>query len=322
MVKKILTAIVAVLLLLVLVLVVKFYVLSPRLRPAADLKAPSTPEAIARGKYLVDSVTGCLGCHSPVDESVSGEPPLPGRLGAGRDFGLMPGFPGHIRAPNLTPDPDTGLGSWTDGEIVRAIREGVSKDGRPLFPMMPYGSYGKSLSDADALAIVAYLRTLPAIKNDPGRTQLDFPVAMFVRAAPAPLAESPVGEPPESDPVARGQWLLTVASCHDCHDSVNSRHEPIPGKALAGGSPMPIPNKGTVYTANITSDPATGIGSYTDDDLLRVLSEGKGKSGQTLYAMPWRYYGGMTEADKRALIAALRKVPPVANAVQPATFQR
>ncbi|HEX3773084.1 MAG TPA: c-type cytochrome [Polyangiaceae bacterium] len=320
--KKIVGGVAAVLVLAILGLVVKFYLLSPRSRPAPDVKAPTTAEAIARGKYLVDSVTACLGCHSQVDDTISGEPPVPGRLGSGRDFGLLPGFPGHIRAPNLTPDKDTGIGSWSDGEVARAIREGVTKDGRPLFPMMPYGSYGKSLSDADTLAIVAYLRTLPAIKNDVGRTQIDFPVSMFVRAAPAPLEKSPSGEPPESDVVARGEWLLTVCSCHDCHDSVNARHEPIAGKSLAGGGEMPIPGKGSVYSANITSDPATGIGAYSDDDLLRVFNEGKGKSGATLYVMPWRYYGGMTDADKRALIAALRKVPAVQNVVPAATFAR
>jgi Cytochrome c len=322
MLKKVVGGVLGVMALSVLALVVKFYLLSPRLRPAADLKAPNTPEAIARGKYLVDNVTGCLGCHSQIDETAPGEPPVPGRLGSGRDFGLMQGFPGHVRAPNLTPDLDTGIGSWSDGEVVRAIREGVSKDGRALFPMMPYGSYGKSLSDEDTLAIVSYLRTLPPIKNDPGRTKIDFPVSMFVRAAPAPLEKSALGEPPASDPEARGEWLLTVCSCHDCHDSVDGHHQPIPGKSLAGGSPMPIPGKGDVYTANITSDPATGIGAYSDDDVLRVFNEGKGKSGTVLYAMPWRYYGGMTDPDKRALIAALRKVPAVANVVPAATFQR
>ena len=322
MLKKVVGGIVGVVVLLVLALVVKFYLLSPRMKPAAELKAPTTPEAIARGKYLVDNVTACLGCHSQVDETVSGEPPVPGRLGSGRDFGMMQGFPGHIRAPNLTPDPETGIGSWSDGEVVRAIREGVSKDGKTLFPMMPYGSYGRALSDEETLSVVAYLRTLPAIKNDPGPTKIDFPVSMFMRAAPAPLEKSPPGEPPASDPVARGQWLLTVCSCHDCHDSVNARHEPIPGKSLAGGMPMPIPGKGNVYTANITSDPATGIGAYSDDDLRRVFKEGKGKSGATLYAMPWRYYGGMTELDIGALIAALRKVEPVVNAVPAVAFQR
>jgi hypothetical protein len=85
---------------------------------------------------------------------------------------------------------------------------------------------------------------------------------------------------------------------------------------------MPVSGKGTVYSANISSDAATGIGSYSDDELLRVFNEGKGKAGQTLYSMPWRYYGGMTDMDKRALIAALRAVPAVVNVVQAATFAR
>ncbi len=322
MARKALVGVAALFALLVLVALAKFYVLSPRLRPAVDWHAPSTAEAIARGKYLVESVTGCLGCHSPIDETLSGEPPIPGRLGSGRDFGVWPDFPGHVRAPNLTPDPETGIGSWSDGEVVRAMREGVSRDGRPLFPMMPYGAYGRSLSDDDALAIVSYLRKLPTIKNDAGRTQLNFPVSMFVRGAPAPLDKSAPPPPPETDPLARGQWLLTLCSCHDCHDSVDGHRQPIAGKALAGDVPMPIAGKGTVFTANISSDPATGIGAYTDDDILRTLNEGKGKSGATLYAMPWRYYAGMTESDKRALVAALRQAPPVVNVVRPATFQR
>ncbi|MET0793016.1 MAG: cytochrome c [Polyangiaceae bacterium] len=334
--KKLGLALSALFALLVLAVIVKFYVLSPRLRPALDVHAPHTPEAIARGKYLVDNVTGCLGCHSPIDEAVSGEPPLPGRLGSGRDFGVIPDFPGRIRAPNLTPDPETGIATWSDGELLRAMREGVSRNGRPLFPMMPYGAYGRALDDDDALAIVAYLRTLAPIKNDAGRTELDFPVSMFVRAAPAPLEKSPPPAPleilppdpidpgfePPRDALARGQWLLTMCSCHDCHDSVNGHREPIPGKALAGDVPQPIAGKGTVYSANISSDPVTGIGAYSDADLLRALNEGKGKSGATLYGMPWRYYAGMTEADKRALILALRKALPVVNAVRPATFPR
>jgi hypothetical protein len=322
MLKKIIGALLGVILLVVLGLGIKFYWLSPRLRPAQDLKAPLSFDAVIRGRYLVQSVTGCLGCHSEINEAVSGEPPVDGRLGSGRDFGLLPGFPGHIRAPNLTRDPDTGIGKWTDGELVRAIREGVSRDGQPLFPMMPYGAYSKTLSDEEVLDIVAYLRTLPAIKNDAGRTTVNFPVSMFVRAAPAPLVKSPAGEPPFSDTLARGQWLLIACSCHDCHDSVDGHRQPIPGKSLAGGVPMPVSGKGLVYSANISSDPATGIGSYSDDELLRVLNEGKGKAGQTLYSMPWRYYGGMTDTDKRALIAALRAVPAVVNAVQAPTFAR
>jgi len=318
--KKILIGAFGVVLLLVGLAIVKFYLLSPRFRAAPEMKAEASPDALARGQYLVDHVTGCLGCHSAIDETQSGEPPVPGRLGSGRDFGAMPGFPGHLIAPNLTPDKETGLGAWSDGEIARAIREGVSRDGHALFPMMPYVAYSKTLTDADVLAIIAYLRTLSPNKNDPGKTKIDFPVSMFIRAVPAPLTQA--AAPPAADTLSRGQWLLTACSCHDCHDSVNARHEPIAGKALAGGMAMPIPGRGQVYAANISSDLATGIGAYSDDDLLRVLSSGKNKAGAPLYGMPWLYYSGLTETDKRALIAALRAGPAIVNAVPAPAFAR
>src|SRR5262245_51276869 len=105
-VKRALLAVGALLLLGVLGLSVKFYVLSPQTRPAPDVKAPTSPEAIARGKYLANHVAACLGCHSKVDETISGEPIVEGFAGSGRDFGLIPNFPGHIRSPNISPDKD------------------------------------------------------------------------------------------------------------------------------------------------------------------------------------------------------------------------
>lgn len=299
-------------------LALKFYALSPASRPAPDVKAPTSPEAIARGRYLVEHVTGCTGCHSPVDDTKPGDFVVAGREGAGRDFGEWPGAPFHLRAPNLTPDRATGIGGWTDGEVLRAMREGVSRDGRALFPMMPFATYARTLSDDDALAIIGYLRTLRPIANDPGRTDVAFPVSMFVRAAPRPLAAQPPPAPPATDLLARGNWLLDACSCHDCHDSVDARREKIAGKALAGGARFDLAGgKGYAVASNITSDAATGIGAYSDDDLRRVFDEGKGKSGRALYVMPWSFYSGLSRDDKNALIAALRKVAPVANLVAP-----
>jgi hypothetical protein len=320
--KKVLLVLAAVLVLAVVLVVVKFYVLSPNMRAASDVKAPRTPEAVERGRYLAHHVAGCLVCHSQVDETKPGEPIVEGRTGSGRDFGVLPGFPGHMRAPNLTPDPETGIGNHTDGELLRAIREGIGRDGHVLFPFMPYVNYAKTLSDTDALAVIAYLRSLSPIKNKIEPSTVIFPVSMFVRAVPAPLTASPPGQPPSSDPVARGNWLILAGSCHDCHDGFNARHEPIAGKELSGGFEFASPaGKGSVFAANITSDAATGIGSYTDEDLMRVFTDGVNKSGRKLYNMPWPYYAGQTEEDKRALIAALRKVPPVSNVVKPSTLK-
>lgn len=314
-------AIGALLIVAVLGLVVKFYLLSPKLRPAPEVKAPSSPEAIAHGKYLVDHVTGCLGCHSQVREDEPGEPAVETMLGSGRDFGEIAGL-GHMRAPNISSDPERGIGRWSDGEVLRAIREGVSRDGRPLFPQMPYLTYGAALSDDDALAIIAYLRTLKPVASNPGPFEVNFPISMFVRAAPKPIDASPPPAPPPTDRLARGRWLLKVASCNDCHDSVDARHQKLPGGELAGGAEFPLPQgKGTAVAPNITSDKATGIGAYSDDDVLRVFDEGKGKSGRVLYVMPWRYYGGMTRDDKLALVAALREAKPVANLVRPSEIR-
>ena len=101
-------------------------------RPAPDLKVEITPAKVARGKYLANHVNACLACHSPLTEA---HLPKPGMVGAGgRLFGREDGLPGNIYATNLTPDPETGLGTWTGGEVARAVREGVGTDGHALFP--------------------------------------------------------------------------------------------------------------------------------------------------------------------------------------------
>lgn len=313
-------AIVALPVLGIVVMLTRFYGFAPKSRPAPVMSAPTSPEAVERGRYLVNHVAACIGCHSNIREDVSGEPPVPGKLGAGRDFGEVPDSPVHIRGSNITSDKEHGIGGWTDGEVARAIREGVSKDGRTLFPQMPYLTYRETLSDGEVLDIIAYLRTLKPLPDDPGRTSVGFPVSMFIRAVPQPLDKAAPPAPSPSDRMARGKWLLKVASCHDCHDSVDDHMQKIPGKDLAGGMKFSLP-KGTVYASNISSDKATGIGAYSVDDLRRVFHEGKGKDGHTLYVMPWSYYNGMTGEDLEALITALKEEPAVPNIVPRSTLK-
>ncbi|HWW63010.1 MAG TPA: cytochrome c, partial [Thermoanaerobaculia bacterium] len=136
----------------------------PAQRPASTEKIEATPERLARGKYLAHHVTDCFGCHSDHIDAF-GFPPKPGTEGqGGMSFSKADGFPGFLAVRNITPDPETGIGNWTDGEILRAIREGVDREGKALFPMMPYGGY-KELGDEDAKAIVAYLRTIKPIRH-------------------------------------------------------------------------------------------------------------------------------------------------------------
>jgi mono/diheme cytochrome c family protein len=273
--------------------------------------APKTPEAIERGRYLSEAMAGCVACHSPIDESRPGDFPQAGLEYSGRVFPAGSGFPGTIVAPNLTPDPETGIGGWTDGEIVRAIREGVSRDGRPLFPLMNYPGY-RMLSDDDVLAIVAYLRTRPAINRDNGRTQLDFPVGMMIRTMPQPLDGTPPGLPAAG--IERGRAMLTVMMCGECHTPRDDRGSPVAGMELAGGNAFNGP-WGVVYASNITSHPSAGIGAYSDDDLKRVFREGRNRAGRELWVMPWSITKHLTDADLDALIAALREVPASSNLV-------
>ncbi len=302
-------------------IVTKFYALSPKSRPASEMTAPRDAQTIARGEYLAKHVYVCMGCHSQTHDELPGDPPYEDKLGVGRDFGEVPSFPGHIRARNLTSDKTAGIGAWSDGEIVRAMREGIAKNGRPLFPIMPYPTYAKSMSDADALAVVAYLRTLSASTNDPGPMEINFPLRMFARAIPQPL-EKPAAPPPETG-IERGKWLLDACSCTECHTTKDKRYQALPGMYLAGGTAFPIRDKGSVYVANITSDKETGIGTWSDDEILAAIKTGVGKTkkNRALYAMPWPYYGGMTDDDLHWLVAALRQVPPVNHKVEDATLK-
>src|SRR5690242_13077154 len=134
----------------VIAAVVAFIVLKPPARrPATTEKFEPTKERLARGDYLVNHVTPCLHCHSTIDNEVFGGEIQPGTEGMGGfQFGPSDGVPGFVQAQNITP---AGLGDWTDGEILRAMREGVRKDGTALFPMMPYPQFA-IYDDEDAKA--------------------------------------------------------------------------------------------------------------------------------------------------------------------------
>jgi mono/diheme cytochrome c family protein len=138
----------------------------------------------------------------------------PGTEGSGQWFN-MPDLPGHIVAPNVTPDPETGAGTWTDDQLARAIREGIGHDGRALFPMMPYEDFRK-MSDEDLASIVVYLRSLPPVHNQLSKTKIIFPVKYLIRSVPEPVT-MPVASPDPSDRVKYGEYLVRIGGCGDCH---------------------------------------------------------------------------------------------------------
>lgn len=284
--------------------------LGPRLRPITSRTYQRTPARLERGKYLVESVAACLVCHSPHDWTKHDLPTPSGMAGAGEVFPLAK-LPGEVTAPNITPDPETGLGRWTDDEIGRAIREGVDRDGNTLFPIMPYDHY-RHLSDEDTASVVVYLRSLPAVRNPLPPTRIIFPVKYLIRGVPEPVT-APIPEPDVSTPVNRGKYLVEVAGCSDCH-TPQKRGQPLPGLNFAGGFVLEGP-WGRVAGANITPDASTGLSYENEATFASALRAGYVNGRALSPIMPWSAYRTLTDPDMLAMFAYLKTMPPVHHVV-------
>lgn len=283
-------------------------VIGPRSRALSDRHFETTNARFERGKYLVDSVMGCLGCHSEVDPGKPGSPALASRLGAGARWpdALYP----WVVAPNITPDKETGAGNWSDDMLARAIREGIGHDGRALFPIMPYQTF-RTMSDEDLAAVVVYIRSLPAVRNQWPSTQIPFPLNFLIKRFPQPVT-GPVAPPDQSAPVARGAYLVRMGFCSDCH-TPSENGEPIAGLQFAGGFVRSLPT-GVVASANITPD-ASGISYYDETLFIHAMREGKVGARTLNAAMPWWFYSKMTDDDLKATFAYLRTLKPIKHRV-------
>jgi mono/diheme cytochrome c family protein len=273
--------------------------------PATLAKA----DVVKRGEYLARAAD-CLACHT-----------APG----GQDYagGLAIELPfGTLYSTNITADKDTGIGSYSDQDFLNAVQRGIRKDGTRLYPAMPYPSY-TYMTDADALAIKAYLFSLPAIHAADRADTLTFPYnqrwAMipwsFVFNADARFA-------PNTSQTAqwnRGAYLAeALAHCGECHTPRNlafalNNHKKFAGALTAGWRAY-----------NITPDKDTGIGAWSDDDIASYLAEGhargrgtaSGPMGEAVDAS----FSHMTPEDIHALVTFLRSVPPIASPDLPATL--
>jgi mono/diheme cytochrome c family protein len=284
--------------------------LGPKARPLTDRTFERTPQRLERGHYIATALSGCVYCHSPHDWNAPGHPIVASMLGAG---GVLPfaNLPGRIVGPNLTPDPETGAGRWTDDQFARAIREGVGHDGRALFPMMPYPHY-RNMSDEDLASVVVFFRSLPPVRNALPPTEIIFPAKYLIRSVPQPVT-SPVPEPDKSDRVKYGAHLVDQAGCTDCH-TPQVRGQPLPGMEFAGGFTFPGP-WGTVAAANITPDPS-GISYYDESLFLDMMHNGQVKAHQLSPIMPVMIYKNMTDDDLKAIFAFLRTLKPVKHRVE------
>jgi mono/diheme cytochrome c family protein len=292
---------------------------SPSSANPANLKVEMTPANIERGRYLFVNLCDCGGCHSPRDFTRLGAPVVEAERGQGAVMPLA-GLPGRIVASNITPDPETGIGAWSDGEKIRAIREGVSRDGRALYPLMPYQRY-RLMSDEDAQALVAFLNSLKPIRNPLPKTQVSFPTSMWIKSVPQPVT-NPVPPMDEDGGEIYGEYLTALANCEECH-TPQVKGNAVPALRFAGGRLFETPY-GQVASANITPDAETGIGTWDFKrfqeamQAYRQYAQGGAPPArpEQFTLMPWAAYAGLTGHDLESLFIAMRARPPVSHQVQ------
>ena len=267
---------------------------------------------VKRGEYLMNGPVACGNCHNSRAEDMSF---VPGREFAGGFKIVDPAF--EVYTANITQDIETGIGSWSDQEIATAIREGKSREGGIIFPPMPVPTYN-SMSDDDVKAIVAYLRTVKPVHNEVPESKWNIPLQAMPPAKGSPA-------PDKGNKVAYGGYIVTaLAHCFECHSGPDERGVPDPVNRLgAGGFLITLAPGITVMTANITSDPETGIGKWSDDDIKKAMTTGIRSDGRHLSPpMPFSFFKNMTEEDLDAVVAFLRTIPPIKNAVERTEFQK
>lgn len=260
----------------------------------------ATPKAavLERGKYLMEGVVACGNCHMARGDKGQ---PLPEKgLSGGMVFDKPP-F--KAIASNITPDPETGIGKWTDAQLALAIREGVRPDKSVIGPPMPMGFY-RYLSDDDLAAIIAYMRAQPAVKIAQPKSKYNIPLPPNY----GPPVKS-VKAPPASDQRAYGEYLSNIGHCMECHSPRDEKGMLHLENRGAGGQIFKGP-WGVSVSRNLTPHP-TGLKDFTDAQIIKSMREGVDRSGQPyMPPMGFAFYKTISEADMAALIAYLRSLKP------------
>jgi mono/diheme cytochrome c family protein len=286
-------------------------------RPVSD--EPIAPEAprLQRGSYLVNNVLFCGACHTSREHGnlLTESERTDAYLGGGNvydDKGM-----GVIWIPNITPDVETGIGAWKDDEILRVLRDGVAKDGHFLVPLMPFGAY-QYLSDDDARAVVAYLRTVPPYRQAKPRQEnkLGFMTKLMFKTIGVQMHKpiAGVAMPDRANKHEYGHYLMRVAACGDCHSLTEKGPRPETDPMAFAGSEVPFedPGLGKVYASNISGDPETGLGRYDAAAVKQALRNGTRLDGKRFappMSMLMPHISGMTDEDIDALVAYLKTLP-------------
>lgn len=256
---------------------------------------------LERGTYLVEGILACGNCHTPKNEDAE---PITEMEFAGNFVIEEPGIVAY--ASNITMDEETGIGSWTDEEIIRAIRDGLRPDGTLIGPPMPSPFY-RNISDNDARAIVAYMRNLPPVRNVVPASEYNIPLP--------PAYGPPVGEVPDvsrDDPLAYGTYVaVALGHCTECHTPmVEGMHDF--SRTNEGGRVFEnlFGLGGVALSRNITPHPDLGIGEWTDDEIERAITQGISRDGREhVVGMAYSYYASISDEDLDAIVTYLRSVP-------------
>jgi len=273
--------------------------------------AEKAESATERGAYLVNTIMACGNCHTPRDTDGK---PIAGKVLSGGTTFNTPAF--VATAPNITPDKETGIGSWSDAEIKRALVEGSRPDhgrlaGVQLAAIMPANFY-KALLPDDLDAVIAYLRSVKPVRN-----QVPDPVYKVpVKRDPYPDADAGFSKAVLADPVRRGAYLVTIGHCMECHSAWSRGVSDFTAGLGRGGRTFP-PREGAPEgtpgstAPNITSHPTNGIGAWSDPEIIRAITQGIGRDGRMLKPpMAYGYYAAVRSADLADIVAYLRTVPP------------
>ena len=296
------------------------------IRAIDDAPIERTPERLQRGGYLVNQVMSCGVCHtSRATGQIMLEPEKADAfLGGGNVFAAK-GL-GGLWIPNLTPDPETGLGSWKDDEVLRSLRDGVSRDGHFMIPMMPFVEY-RHLSDEDARSIVAYLRSVPPYKQPKPRVpnQLGFLPKMLFTVLGVQMHKPPaagVAAPDRANKVEYGHYLARIGACTGCHSATDKAPREESDPLYMSGSDVAFedPALGSVYPRNLTPDVETGLGNFDAAAIKQALRSGHRLDGKAM-APPMSqlipHISGLTDEDLDALVGYLKSLPPAKHAVPP-----
>lgn len=271
---------------------------------AAPAAAPAAePDAVARGAYLA-AAAGCGECHT---DTKHGGKPFAGGRAIATPFGTF-------YSPNITPDRETGIGGWSDAQFLRALRYGLAPDGTNYYPAFPYTSFTK-IEDSDVLAIKAYLFSLPPVRQKNRPHDLRFPFSWRFLLTPWKWLFFETGpfrsDPQRSAAYNRGAYLVTaLAHCGECHTPRNWLGATEPDRFLAGtahgpdGKPVP----------NITPDRATGIGAWSEDDIVTLLKDGQKPDFDFVGGLMGEVVDGtakLTDADRRAIAVYIKSLPAI-----------